>query len=233
MKVSFYIEGTGKSRTDIRFYVGLDVEASEREIEKAEKLVYKTAKSFTDDYAERHFSFYEKMTGKNSRRKFKIYTYETVVRNELFVGALAKFDAYLEDSVLFDMIKDDWSYLQSGHLASEKSSSVNEERIASKIAQDISAGRSYAVTYVLEVYSVFNRRQTDQAWRKEYGRSTSANIKKFVTKFNEELYEGGVNEHLGLTAAIYGGRIIDQRDGDVVADWEDRNIKREFSFVVG
>lgn len=63
---------------------------------------------------------------------------------------------------------------------------------------------------------------TPCAWRKHYGRPTTANLVKYVEKFNDSVKPGGCNEHLskvmpdGITGMV---RLVRQSDNQVVTNY--------------
>lgn len=96
------------------------------------------------------------------------------------------------------------------------------------------AGRSRTVNLLFKPYYVFDRgRGIDPLggteWKKAHGKPSPQSIKKYVAKFNEQLEPPkGVNQHLGMAYAIYGGEIVRQSTGDVLAEWEDKSIIRDY-----
>jgi hypothetical protein len=91
------------------------------------------------------------------------------------------------------------------------------------------AGRDRLVTFLFEPKYVFQTSGFGDkfwAWHDRYGagRPSAQNIKRYVEKFNEGLEPGGINQHLGRSEAIYGGRIYRQSTGETMAEWEDKGI---------
>lgn len=64
-------------------------------------------------------------------------------------------------------------------------------------------------------------RWTSQAWRREYGRPTEANLAKVIQSLESSTAPGGANAHLGITQ-VAAARIVRQRDGKVLAIWQPR-----------
>lgn len=93
-------------------------------------------------------------------------------------------------------------------------------------------GKSYTPTFVINVndFQVFPTQNVDpMAWDTKYsGKPTEENIKKWVEMYNASLEPDGVNSHVGRSAAVYGGSIKNQKTGDIVAHWEDINIKKMY-----
>ena len=120
----------------------------------------------------------------------------------------------------------DW-IRQSGRKVWSSEDGPGDDRFAS-VAERV-AGRSTTPKHVFEPLPVFPRfRMTNMAWKTQYGRPSAQNIKKLVLKMNESIEPGGVNDHLGMTGAMYGGKVTDQFSGDVVAEWEDKGIIRDY-----
>jgi len=113
-----------------------------------------------------------------------------------------------------------------------KGSDMNGKIAAKELVAvaELVAGRSTTPRYVFEPFPVFSRYRMDRMeWRSQYGRPSRQNIQRFVEKTNESMEPGGANSHLGMRGAIYGGRILDQFNGmEVVAEWEDRGIVRDY-----
>lgn len=94
-----------------------------------------------------------------------------------------------------------------------------------------SAGRGYTPKYRFETESVRGvpsrlGHDTPMTWQvSTYGKPTSMNIKKVLDKYNKSFEPGGVNQHLRDLHHGYenyemvGGRIIDQQNGDVIAEY--------------
>lgn len=97
-----------------------------------------------------------------------------------------------------------------------------------RISSRIDAGRITTPRYRLEPFLVFGGRfgMSNLRWDKRSGRPTAKNIKRYVDGFNASLEADGVNSHLGRGSALYGGRIVDQRTDEIVAEWEDKGIIR-------
>lgn len=79
-------------------------------------------------------------------------------------------------------------------------------------------GRVITPTFRLETSWVSGARHTPQEWRKQSGRPTTANIDKWVAAVEQSMIDGP-NKHLGIDQCVYA-RIIRQRTGEVVAEWE-------------
>lgn len=90
-------------------------------------------------------------------------------------------------------------------------------------------GRSTTPKYSFKISTVLSRAgkvgHTAMIWKSEYGRPTTANIDKWVTKYEESLSPGGANAHLGYDPVVSVEIKRNVVDGDVVATWERKNVR--------
>jgi hypothetical protein len=100
---------------------------------------------------------------------------------------------------------------------------MNEQKQAA-IAERL-AGRSFVIPFVFQPRNVYSGRSEGWAWRvPQAGKPSAENIRKHVELHNKSLESDGVNSHIGRRGAIYGGSILNQKTGEIVAEWEDRGI---------
>ena len=92
-------------------------------------------------------------------------------------------------------------------------------------------GRSFAVTTVVELqYEDGHKDFAHPAWsRKTHGVPSDANLANFVRVWNDAYAEGGVNYHGGTPIKIVGAKVVNQRSGNVQAEWIDYNHKARVS----
>jgi hypothetical protein len=85
-------------------------------------------------------------------------------------------------------------------------------------------GRSTTPTYAFRIETFLSLSgkvsHTSMAWKKEYGKPTTANIDKWVTAYEESCKPGGCNAHLGIDPVVSVEIKRNVSGGEVVATWE-------------
>jgi hypothetical protein len=80
-------------------------------------------------------------------------------------------------------------------------------------------GRTTTPTYRIEITEA-NGRVGINAWRREYGKPTTAAIAAYVDAFAQSCLPGGINSHIAhLALPAITARIVRQATGEVVATW--------------
>lgn len=77
-------------------------------------------------------------------------------------------------------------------------------------------------TYLSRVGKAFH---SSMAWKSEYGKPTTANIDKWVAKYEESLLPGGANAHLGYDPVLSVEIKKNVVNGEVVATWDRKTVR--------
>lgn len=97
-------------------------------------------------------------------------------------------------------------------------------------------GKTRMFTYRLEIRCVSRNIYTPMEWRVKgsrlsgpgYGKATIENLDKWVTAFEESMVSGP-NKHLGIDQVV-SAWVVDQRTGEVVAEWRRSEQRKDQPF---